>query len=262
MRDDAGAVASALAYARQGWPVFPCKPGLKEPDTRHGFKDATTDPARIAAWWRAEPDRNVAIATGAPGPDVLDVDVRPGGNGYLAYDHLRRAGLLEGTLAVVATPSGGLHAYYTGSGQRSGRLPAWHLDFKAAGGYVLASPSQVGGRRYEVLEHRSHAEGARLDWAAAVTLLEPPPDRAPIAGRRHDGWHDTGRLAAWVAGLEEGNRNTGLFWAACRLAEAGQADDIDRLAEAARKTGLPDHEIQRTLDSAQRMALREQLREP
>ena len=32
----------ALAYARHGWPVFPCQPGGKEPATRHGFLDATT----------------------------------------------------------------------------------------------------------------------------------------------------------------------------------------------------------------------------
>ena len=38
------ALARALAYARHGWPVFPCQPGRKEPDTPHGFKDATTDP--------------------------------------------------------------------------------------------------------------------------------------------------------------------------------------------------------------------------
>ena len=77
-------MARALAYARRGWPVFPCQPGRKEPDTPHGFKDATTDPGRITAWWTAVPGRNVAIATGAPGPDVLDVDVRPGGSGYPA----------------------------------------------------------------------------------------------------------------------------------------------------------------------------------
>ena len=36
----------ALAYARHGWPVFPCLPGRKAPLTRHGFRDATTDQRR------------------------------------------------------------------------------------------------------------------------------------------------------------------------------------------------------------------------
>ena len=41
----------ALAYARRGWPVFPCLPGQKIPATRHGFRDATTDEQQITAWF-------------------------------------------------------------------------------------------------------------------------------------------------------------------------------------------------------------------
>ena len=31
------ALRQALAYARRGWPVFPCQPGQKIPATRHGY---------------------------------------------------------------------------------------------------------------------------------------------------------------------------------------------------------------------------------
>ena len=41
----------ALAYARSGWPVFPCRPGEKIPATRHGFRDATTDQQQITDWF-------------------------------------------------------------------------------------------------------------------------------------------------------------------------------------------------------------------
>ena len=78
MTDDP-TLRQALAYARRGWPVFPCRPGQKVPATRHGFRDATTDPEQITGWFGRDPDRNVAIATGAPGPDVLDVDVHGAG---------------------------------------------------------------------------------------------------------------------------------------------------------------------------------------
>ena len=79
-------VRQALAYAACGWPVFPCQPGEKIPATTHGFRDATTDPGQITAWFTRHPDRNLAIATGAPGPDVLDVDQHgPAGNGYPAF---------------------------------------------------------------------------------------------------------------------------------------------------------------------------------
>ena len=246
------ALVRALAYARHGWPVFPCRPGRKEPDTPHGFKDATTDPRQITAWWTAEPGRNVAIATGAPGPDVLDIDVRPDGSGYPACRRLQRAGLLEGSLAIVATPSGGLHAYYTGTAQASGRLTGCHLDFKASGGYVLAPPSAVGGKPYRLLQQDRQVAAGQLDWAAAVALLDPP-QRKPQAARP-PGHAGAARLAAWVAQLPEGNRNAGLFWAACRAAETGRPGSLDALAEAAGTAGLPEDEIQRTITSAQRNA--------
>jgi hypothetical protein len=247
---DHTAVHRALAYAGNGWPVFPCLPGEKRPATRHGFQDATTDPERIRAWWDRQPASNVAIATGHPGPDILDVDQRgDAGSGFAAFNRLHREGLLAGVSALVRTPSGGLHGYFAGSGQASGRLPRHHLDFKAAGGYVLALPSQVRGRPYSLIEH--NGGGGGLDWHAVTDLLEPrEPRREPRAE------HPSGvtQLAGWVAGLKEGNRNAGLYWAARRAIEAGHADALDTLAGAAISAGLPEPEIWRTLSSARRGA--------
>ena len=245
-------LARALEYARHGWPVFPCRPGRKEPDTPHGFKDATIDPERITAWWTSVPDQNVAIATGAPGPDVLDVDVRPGGSGYQALGRLSHAGLVAVPFAAVATPSGGMHFYYRGTEQASGRLPSCYVDFKATGGYVLAPPSAVGGRPYRRIQDLHGLPGqagdGRLDWVAALALLEPR--QLHLQPARQSGHADTARLAAWVARLPEGNRNAGLFWAACRAAESGHAGALDGLVEAAQTAGLPGHEIARTIASA------------
>jgi hypothetical protein len=127
----------ALAFAEAGWPVFPCQPGQKTPATAHGYLDATADPQQITRWFNRRPGANLAIATGAPGPDVLDVDQHgPAGNGYAAFNRLHRAGMLDGATAYVATPSGGLHAYFTGTTQRNGHLPAHHLDFRSQGGYI------------------------------------------------------------------------------------------------------------------------------
>jgi hypothetical protein len=242
-------VRLALVYARRGWPVFPCQPGAKAPATRHGFRDATTDPDQITRWWQRQPRANLAIATGAPGPDVLDVDQRgPAGNGYRAYHRLSGAGLLDHVHALVATPSGGLHAYFTGTGQASGRLARHHLDFKAAGGYVLAPPSVVNGTPYRLLDR--WPESGRLDWTAVISLLDPDrrsPVRPDLAMPR-----DAGRLVAWVERLQPGNRNSGLYWAACRAIEASQPDVLGLLAAAAARTGLPDDEVARTIDSARR----------
>jgi len=64
----------ALSYAARGWHVFPCVPRTKEPLTKHGWQDATTDTQQITAWWTAHPDANLGIACGASGLVVLDVD--------------------------------------------------------------------------------------------------------------------------------------------------------------------------------------------
>jgi len=238
----------ALAYARRGWPVFPCLPGQKIPATRHGYRDASTDEQQITGWFGRGFTWNLAIATGAPGPDVLDVDQHGlAGNGFAAFGQLRRAGLLEGAAAYVRTPSGGLHAYFAGSDQRNGRLPRCHLDFRSQGGYVLTPPSQAGGRPYRLIKQPGGRGG--LAWDVVRRHLQPQrqPQQHPHpqAGRQ-----DITGLVRWVASQDEGNRNAGLFWAANRALDADAAADLSPLAAAARQAGLGDTEITRTLDSA------------
>ena len=248
----------ALAYAARGWPVFPCQPGRKTPATAHGFRDATTDEQQITGWFTRHPGANLAIATGAPGPDVLDIDQHgPDRNGFPAYARLRPAGLLAGAAAYVRTPSGGMHVYFTGTRQHCGHLPGCHLDFRSAGGYILAPPSRIGGRPYQ-LSSTTGGHGT-LDWDAVTWLLDPGrhqhqhqqgPQPRPDPGHALDG------LARWVAARPEGNRNAGLFWAANRALDTDPAADLSLLAAAARQAGLPDTEITRTLDSARRTAQR------
>jgi bifunctional DNA primase/polymerase-like protein len=170
MTDDM--LRQALAYAARGWPVFPCRPGAKIPATAHGFRDATVDERQITSWFGRGSGWNLAISTGAPGPDVLDIDQHgPAGNGYRAYRMLRRVGLADGAAAYVRTPAGGMHAYFTGTGQHSGRLPRQHLDFRSTGGYILAPPSQVDGQPYRLISEPGGRSS--LDWTAITTLLDP-----------------------------------------------------------------------------------------
>jgi hypothetical protein len=238
----------ALAYAARGWPVFPCQAGQKTPATAHGHLDATTGPGQITVWYARHPLWNLAIATGAPGPDVLDVDDHgPAGNGYAAFARLSKAGLADGAAAYVRTPGGGLHAYFRGSDQRNGHLPDCHLDFRSRGGYILAPPSCVNGTPYQLIQ-TMQADGG-LDWATVTALLEPRrqpqrPQPRPASSLTH--------LAQWVASQPEGNRNAGLFWAANRALDTDPVADLSPLAAAARQAGLDDKEITKTLDSARK----------
>jgi hypothetical protein len=267
--DNQGYLAfAALDYARRGWPVFPCKPGSKEPATIHGFKDATTDLDQITRWWWYNPAANVAIATGAPGPDVLDVDVKPTGSGWAAFNRLKRAGLLTGAVVLVSTRNGGLHAYYAGTGQPSGAIRGQHLDFKARGGYVLAPPSTVpaddwaadGTGRYELIDARGG--GASIDWARCKRLLTPPRPAPPIVSPGQPGSVDT--LVRWVAQREHGEINWCLYWAAKQAALIGKLDDTaatDLVAAAAAAAGghatpAGERESWRTIASARKSVSR------
>ena len=244
----------ALAYARCGWPVFPVVPGEKIPVTPRGFKDATTEQAKIRAWWAAHPGRNIGIATGHPGPDVIDVDQHgAAGNGFAAWNQARREGLVDGPLAIVRTPSGGMHAYYTGTDQRSATVASQHLDFRSAGGYVVAPHSTVGGRPYVVVQRTPST--ATVDFSAIRTLVDPQPERQtwqPPPHLRNGPRQNLDHLIRAMGEHREGDyRNEYLFWAANRILDHNQPDRLDELAAAAVASGLPRREVDRTIRSAQ-----------
>ena len=248
---------AAHRYADAGWHVFPAEPGGKRPATEHGYLDGSTSHKRIEQWWRSDPRFNVAVATGAPGPDVLDVDKHKDGDGFAAFNKLKQAGLVRDPMAIVRTPSGGFHTYYKGTGQRNGHIPGVYVDFRSQGGYVVAPPSAIAGRTYEVVQKQPSAD--TFDWAAAKQVLDPQPERQPYRAPEGTGDRprDLSHLPGWVASQPEGNRNHGLFWASCRAAEAGDVTTLDSLANAARSAGLDEREIGRTIASAQQTTSRQ-----
>jgi hypothetical protein len=66
---------AALSLAARGIPVFPCHLETKRPHTPHGFKDASTDPAVITAWWQQWSNALVGVPTGEKFI-VLDLDLQ------------------------------------------------------------------------------------------------------------------------------------------------------------------------------------------
>ncbi|MDZ5078850.1 bifunctional DNA primase/polymerase [Nesterenkonia sp. HG001] len=253
--------AAARELATAGVPVFPCVPGGKRPLTEHGFHDATTDPGQVEAWWRAHPDANLAVPTGAAsGMVVVDVDVHGPVNGFASFGRAHRAGLVSRWAFLVSTPSGGMHVYYPATPERAQR--SWQaaragVDFRGDGGYILLPPSMVSTNGaavgYQVRQVNT-GSSARLDSDRLRDFLDPRPTAPPSTGDDVERSVDVSRLAAWVAARVEGERNRGLFWAACRLAENGvpAPDALDVLAAAASEAGLGEREITTTVRSAYR----------
>ncbi|WP_250501427.1 bifunctional DNA primase/polymerase [Caballeronia sp. GAWG1-5s-s] len=154
----------ALAYAAQGYYVLPLEPNGKTPLTRHGVKDATRDPAKIAEWWRTCPEANIGINCSASGLAVVDIDRHAGkANGF---DTLAALEAEHGPLCspvVVKTGSGGEHRYYRvpGGAQLPGKLGPG-IDLKHNNGYVVAPPSV-------------HPNGTAYEWMPGASLLDAPP---------------------------------------------------------------------------------------
>ncbi|MRG58791.1 DNA primase [Agromyces sp. CFH 90414] len=252
----ASARDAAYAFADAGIPVFPCLPDGKRPLTPAGFHDATTELTIVRSWWATWPRANLGMPTGAAsGFDVIDVDTGDMGTGFTALESARKAGLLDGEAARVRTPSGGLHIYYPtdpDGDQRCWQSAFAHIDFRGEGGYIIVPPSTVRGIAYRLSVLRAGAQHP-VDATALRELIDPRPPQTP---NPRDAIHhaDPDRLARWVLHLQEGERNHGLFWASCRLVEAGYSPTAieTTLGSAAASVGLSAREIASTIRSASR----------
>jgi hypothetical protein len=124
----------------------------------HGVKDATTNRARILAWWTRHPQANIGLATGHRF-DVLDVD---GPTGAHAIRELAATHGLASSGPLVRTGGGGWHFYLRPTGLSNAR-PAGleHVDWRGRGGYVVVPPSR-------------HASGHSYQWAPDRDLDTPP----------------------------------------------------------------------------------------
>lgn len=251
---------AAHLYAAQGFPVFPCHERgerAKAPRIHQGFKQATTDPTQINAWWEQWPNALIGLPT-PPGVLVLDLDAP---EAILSLEELN-GGLLPATL--TASTGRGIHLYYatnlTGIKQsrptgRDGQ-PIAGIDLKPAGkGYLIAPPSLHPStlKPYKwVNTTRATPLPSRL--AAACRPNTTRPRSIPVVGiigsmNALDGLQRT------VAHATPGQRNQILYWAACRMRDreqAGHYTDWEGLANAALTSGLTREEILRTIHSAQR----------
>lgn len=249
-----GTLQAALQLAEEEIAVFPCIPNGKEPLVPWR-QAASTDPEVIARWFEKWPTANLAMPTGFTGGgrrsvEVLDIDIRDGGNGLEIAENLQRQGVIANAFVCVRTPSGGLHYWFRPEYQSGGSLRGQYVDFKANGGYVLVPPSVINGKSYGyIFRHKVTPEHKAIDWNAVREQY-----RKESLGTAPDGNYvqDIEVLAEkFLVKVQEGNRNNALFWAACRAFEAG-IKNVTPLVVAAKSIGLEKDEIKQTLDSAAR----------
>jgi len=167
----------ALAIAAEGFRLFPCRDGSKEPACMWQ-QDATTEPGVIREWFKVHPGMNYGVSMDET-HFVLDLDCKAGKDGKNDLDVLEISnGDLPDTLRV-RTPSGGEHRYFAGSAANSvGKKElGGGIDVRGKGGYVLGPGSMVDGNAYEI--------GTDAEIANAPSwLLELVARRAVAAAKR------------------------------------------------------------------------------
>lgn len=149
---------AALAYAKQGIPVFPCiETGerAKAPYIDGGFKNATTDPLQLNLHWTKYQKALIGTPTGLPsGIDALDLDVdaTKGKDGVNEWEKLCKAqGIEPYTTKTNKTPRGGKHLLFkhkVGFKNSVDKI-ANGIDTRGEGGYIILPPSSIDGKSYE-----------------------------------------------------------------------------------------------------------------
>ncbi|MFI5978649.1 bifunctional DNA primase/polymerase [Streptomyces sp. NPDC051452] len=274
------ALAHALSAAERGLAVIPLSrtklPALRSPHRAgsepagprchgecgrfgHGVYDASTDPVRIRELFAAAPwATGYGIACGLPPYRLIgvDLDTKTGTDASVALRELALRHLFGiPETVVVLTPSGGRHLWLTGPRDvvvpnSAGRL-APGIDIRGAGGYLVGPGSRTDHGVYATAPDTARLAPAACPSSLLRLLLPPRHDSRPH--RPTPGDHGRG-LVHFVLSAHEGQRNTRLFWAACRAYENGLGPALaDPLTEAARTTGLPEHEARATIASAARM---------
>jgi len=246
----------------------------------HGLKDATTNRARLLAWWTARPQANVGLATGHRF-DVLDLD-GPAGVAALhafAAEHGVRLPA-RGPVVRSGRSEGGWHYYLAPAGlPRRPRLLEG-VDYQALGGYVVAPPSRhASGNHYgwardldQPLPALPGALYQRLAERADPARPAPAVPPGPADGPGHP-WTrsalatELGRVAA----APEGQRNAQLWESGRNLFNLVASGALDAreveagLLEAAGRSGLladEPRQTRRTLASARQVGLAHPRRPP
>lgn len=145
---------SALNYAQQDWPVFPCNPLDKRPLIEGGFLNATTDEQQIRKWWKQWPNAMVGVPMGvASGVFCVDLDVDEKANGLDTWQLLLGSNQVEDPVTRVhETPRGGKHYLFIWQDNvRNSKLQHRYpgIETRGEGGYICVPPSRMSnGREY------------------------------------------------------------------------------------------------------------------
>lgn len=215
----------------------------------------------IQAWMQE--GGNVGVLTGsASGIAVIDIDTHHGVDGLgNLKEFLDTYDITLPKTKVVKTPSGGYHYYFkldekyndTHFIQNHTQLEG--VDFQVHGRYVLAPPSQIDGKYYEVVRNVEMAELPEK-W------LEMFTDKSITKkNKKRERKFTANLLGDIIAGCEEGSRNIFLTSIIGKLFATGLEHEEVRVwslyvNQISLNPPLSEEEVVRTYESVRKRELR------
>lgn len=233
-------VDTIVRMAKRGRLLFPCKPGAKLPAVSWR-RWANSDEDTLRAYWSRYPHSNVGLVTGKGSQVfVIDLDKKKDVDGLASLTAIEKEiGELPRTLRL-RTPGQGFHLYFEWDDRllpatiRAGALGPG-IDWRGEGGYVLAPPSIINGKTYDVVDNVPIAKlpdvwiERILTAASAGKAPAPKKPKPPSGGGGGDfGFDDDEDASDESPDVGEGGRNDFLLRVAGRLRRRGaSSEDIE-----------------------------------
>ena len=240
----------ALKYLELGLSVLPIPVGAKHPWIKWApYQDRLPTEKEVRAWWKDNPDYNIACVTGVISKTVVADQDTPE-----AVKKVREIVKNSLNTPTAITPRGGEHLHYFSIDEklRVSNDPNTNCDFKANGGLVLLPPSSNGtGKSYAWKKGMSPFEMALL----------PLPESYIAFNKSLSLYRVTNRKLQTVTSVtdghrffQDGSRDNDLYYLAKFIMRGGGSPDLaiqvlERLAKSC-KPVFPSGDVPIKVNSA------------
>lgn len=266
---------AAMQYAKAGLWVLPISPFSKQPMIAFANRTKPLSAEEVEQFWDLHPCANVALQT----VDffVIDVDRHGDVDGMDAIKKLGHPEWFRNTL-IETTAHGGVHIYFMKPTDSDGKpikmkqQIAWRkgVDIKChPHNYVVASPSRLGDKRYEWINHNPITSAPKellaliLNNESNNNIITPHYTNYTVDASDMSNWASKkGQYLHWiVSGVgDKGSRHdnlTKLFgWLLANNSDVVAAQALAIEANKHTPDPLPDKEVGQIINSIMQIEMR------
>lgn len=250
-----------ISWASQGYAIYPLVANTKTPlKGSHGYKDASSDIAKVAEWLADNQGINVGMSLQPSHLLVVDVDRHTDASGktmpsgVASIKDLARSGkVLPANTYIEQTPANGFHYFFKYQGDALPQREALYPGVDVLTRAVMISPSSIGEGQYRPIGCDNLADAKPVPkWL----LDELQGHKSNVSAERASFTRKTwaGRmLDDLVGGTSVGDRNVYLTSLIGKLFNTGcqteTAYELLQFANDRLETPLPGREVNQIFKS-------------